>query len=88
MATEITEKGLEMMTYYVAAVREVVGMDIPISADHFGPLSVNSCIRLGKALTKYNLSWLEDMIPWQETELLRKSPTQWTSPSSRAKTSI
>jgi L-alanine-DL-glutamate epimerase-like enolase superfamily enzyme len=72
MATEITEKGLAMMTDYVAAVREVVGMDIPISADHFGPLSVNSCIRLGKALTKYNLSWLEDMIPWQETELLKK----------------
>jgi L-alanine-DL-glutamate epimerase-like enolase superfamily enzyme len=72
MATEITEKGLDMMTSYVAAVREVVGMDIPISADHFGPLSVNSCIRLGKALTKYNLSWLEDMIPWQETELLKK----------------
>jgi L-alanine-DL-glutamate epimerase-like enolase superfamily enzyme len=72
MATEITEKGLDMMASYVAAVREVVGMDIPISADHFGPLSVNSCIRLGKALTKYNLSWLEDMIPWQETELLKK----------------
>ena len=72
MATEITEKGLAMMAEYVAAVREVVGMDIPISADHFGPLSVNSCIRLGKALTKYNLSWLEDMIPWQETELLKK----------------
>src|SRR5215471_8157042 len=50
MATEITEKGLAMMTDYVAAVRESVGMDIPISADHFGPLSVNSCIRLGKAL--------------------------------------
>ena len=72
MATEITEKGLAMMAEYVAAVREVVGMDVPLSADHFGPLSVNSCIRLGKALTKYNLSWLEDMIPWQETELLKK----------------
>ena len=63
MATEITEKGLAMMAEYVSAVRDVVGMDIPISADHFGPLSVNSCIRLGKALTKFNLSWLEDMIP-------------------------
>ena len=72
MATEITEKGLAMMAEYVSAVRDVVGMDIPLSADHFGPLSVNSCIRLGKALTKYNLSWLEDMIPWQETELLKK----------------
>jgi L-alanine-DL-glutamate epimerase-like enolase superfamily enzyme len=72
MATEPTDKGLAMMADYVAAVREVVGMEIPLSADHFGPLSVNGCIRLGKALTKYNLSWLEDMIPWQETELLKR----------------
>lgn len=72
MATEITDKGIAMMTDYVAAVREVVGMDVPISADHFGPLSVNSCIRLGKALTRYNLSWLEDMIPWQKTEFLKQ----------------
>jgi L-alanine-DL-glutamate epimerase-like enolase superfamily enzyme len=72
MATELTDKGLDMMASYVAAVREQVGMDIPLAADHFGPLSVNSCIRLGKALTRYNISWLEDMIPWQETELLKK----------------
>jgi L-alanine-DL-glutamate epimerase-like enolase superfamily enzyme len=72
MATEITDKGLGMMADFVAQVREVVGMDIPLSADHFGSISVNSCIRLGKALTKYNVSWLEDTIPWQETELLKK----------------
>jgi L-alanine-DL-glutamate epimerase-like enolase superfamily enzyme len=71
-AQEITEKGLSMMADYVAQVREVCGMDIPLSADHFGSIGVNSCIRLGKALTKYNLSWLEDMIPWQQTELLKK----------------
>lgn len=72
MATEITEKGLEGVCNFVAQIRETLGMTVPLSADHFGPLSVNSCIRLGKALTKYNISWLEDMIPWQETELLKK----------------
>jgi L-alanine-DL-glutamate epimerase-like enolase superfamily enzyme len=72
MATEITEKGLAGVCDFVAQIRDVVGMTIPLSADHFGSISVNSCIRLGKALTKYNLSWLEDMIPWQETELLKK----------------
>jgi len=69
---EVTDKGIELMANYVAQVREVVGMDVPLSADHFGHIGVNSCIRLGKALTKYNLSWLEDMIPWQYPELLRK----------------
>ncbi len=60
------------MADYVAQVREGVGYDIPLSADHFGHIGVNSCIRLGKALKKYNLAWLEDMIPWQDTELLKK----------------
>ena len=69
---EITEKGIAMMGDYVAQVREVVGYDVPLSADHFGHIGVNSCIRLGKGLTKYNLAWLEDMIPWQNTELLKK----------------
>jgi L-alanine-DL-glutamate epimerase-like enolase superfamily enzyme len=71
-ATEITDKGAETMANYVAQVREVAGWEIPLSADHFGSIGVNSCIKLGKALGKYNVSWLEDMIPWQQTELLKK----------------
>src|SRR6266851_3777094 len=70
--TEITDKGTALMSDYVAQVREMIGMDIPLSADHFGHIGVNSCIRLGKALEKHNLSWLEDMIPWQYTDLLKK----------------
>ena len=65
---ELTDKGIAMMADYVGQVREVVGMDIPLSADHFGHIGVNSCIRLGRALERYNLAWLEDMIPWQYTE--------------------
>ncbi len=69
---ELTEKGVAGMADFVAQVREQVGMEIPLSADHFGHIGVNSCIRLGKALEKYNMAWLEDMIPWQNTELLKK----------------
>jgi L-alanine-DL-glutamate epimerase-like enolase superfamily enzyme len=40
---------------------------------------VNSIIRLGKAYEKFNLSWMEDVIPWQYTEMLQhitaESPT-------------
>jgi L-alanine-DL-glutamate epimerase-like enolase superfamily enzyme len=70
--TEITDKGIALMSDYVAEIREVVGMDIPLSADHFGHIGVNSCIRLGQALEKYNLAWLEDMVPWPYTDLLKK----------------
>ncbi len=69
---ELTEKGIALMCEYVAAVREVIGMDVPLAADHFGHIGVNSCIRLGKGLEKYNLAWLEDMIPWQYTDLLKQ----------------
>jgi L-alanine-DL-glutamate epimerase-like enolase superfamily enzyme len=69
---ELTPKGVKTMGDYVAAVREQVGYDIPLSADHFGHIGVNSCIRLGKELEKYNLAWLEDMVPWQYTDLLKK----------------
>jgi L-alanine-DL-glutamate epimerase-like enolase superfamily enzyme len=69
---EITPKGIAMMADYVAGVREVVGMEVPLGADHFGHIGVNSCIRLGKALEKYNMAWVEDMIPWQYTDLWKK----------------
>jgi L-alanine-DL-glutamate epimerase-like enolase superfamily enzyme len=68
----LTDKGIGMMADYVGKVRDVIGMDIPLAADHFGHIGVNSCIRLGKALEKYNMAWLEDMIPWQFPELLKQ----------------
>ncbi len=69
---EITEKGVQLMLEYVLKMREIIGWDIPLAADHFGHIGVNSCIRLGKALEKANLAWLEDMIPWQYPDLLKK----------------
>jgi L-alanine-DL-glutamate epimerase-like enolase superfamily enzyme len=33
---------------------------------------VNACIKLGKALERYNMAWLEDMIPWQHMGLWKK----------------
>lgn len=69
---EITPKGIEQMSNYVARIRELIGMDIPLAADHFGHIGLNSCIRLGKALEKHNMAWLEDMIPWQYADLLKK----------------
>ena len=55
-----------------AKSRQVIGMEIPLAADHFGHIGVNSCIRLGKALEKHNMAWLEDMVPWQYPELWKQ----------------
>ena len=79
VAMEVTDKGIAMLEQYVASVRDAVGMEIPLSMDHLGHLGVKSIIRLGKAYEKYNLSWLEDVIPWTYTDLLKQisdeSPT-------------
>ena len=65
---QITDLGLEKMVEYVHQVREIVGYEIPMSADHFGHFDTNTAIRLGNAVEKYQLAWLEDMIPWFYTE--------------------
>jgi L-alanine-DL-glutamate epimerase-like enolase superfamily enzyme len=79
LGMEVTDKGIALLEEYVAAVREAVGMEVPLSMDHLGHLGVHSIIRLGKAYEKYNLSWIEDVIPWQYTDLLKhitdESPT-------------
>jgi len=79
LAMEVTDKGIGLLEEYVAAVRDAVGMQIPLSMDHLGHLGVKSIIRLGKAYEKYNLSWIEDVIPWEYTDLLKQisleSPT-------------
>jgi L-alanine-DL-glutamate epimerase-like enolase superfamily enzyme len=69
---QITDKGIAALTEYMAAVREVVGMEIPLALDHFGHIDVNSCIRLGKSLEKYSPAWLEDMVPWYYTDFWKQ----------------
>lgn len=66
---QITHKGIDWLCQYVEEVREVIGYEVPLAADHFGHLNLEACIRLGQALDKYTLAWYEDMIPWQYTDL-------------------
>jgi L-alanine-DL-glutamate epimerase-like enolase superfamily enzyme len=67
-AIQITPQGLEEMAKVVEDVRGIVGYEIPISSDHYGHFDLNNAIRLGKALDKYRLAWLEDMVPWEYTD--------------------
>ena len=65
---QITEIGIERLVEYVRQVREIIGYEVPLAADHFGHIKVESCIRLGQALDRFSLAWYEDMIPWQFTD--------------------
>ncbi len=65
---QLTDKGLEILANRVALVREKMGYEIPLASDHYGHFDHNNAIRLGKAVEKYRLAWLEDMIPWKFTD--------------------
>ncbi len=69
---QLSDKGAALMAERFAEAREAVGWEVPIASDHFGHISVNSCIKLGKALQPYQLAWLEDMVPWEYTEMLKE----------------
>ncbi len=62
---QITDIGVEYLVDYVRQVRDIIGYEVPLAADHFGHINVESCIRLGQALDPFSLAWYEDMIPWQ-----------------------
>ncbi len=78
---QITQKGIDIMADYVGQIREIIGYELPLAADHFGHIGVNSCIRLGEALEPYQMAWLEDMIPWQYTELWKQITTSIDVPT-------
>lgn len=75
-----TEKGLGYLCEYIAAVRDAIGWDAPLGADHFGRLSVNDSIRYAKAFEPYQLAWAEDFIPWQDWRGYKKICDATTTP--------
>ena len=77
---EITEKGIAWLSDWVGQIREVVGMEIPLSTDHYGHISVNSCIKLARAMEKWNLAWMEDMVPWEYGEQMKQIRDSTTVP--------
>ena len=77
---EITDKGVALLSDYVGRIREVVGMEVPLSSDHFGHIGVNSCIKLARAMERWNLAWMEDMVPWQFGELMKMIKDETTTP--------
>jgi L-alanine-DL-glutamate epimerase-like enolase superfamily enzyme len=78
---QLTPKGVERLVMYVAKVRDSVGYEIPLAADHFGHFGVNEAIKLAKALEPYSMAWLEDMIPWFYTEQWKEITMSTSTPT-------
>ncbi|HEU5140161.1 MAG TPA: mandelate racemase/muconate lactonizing enzyme family protein [Bacillales bacterium] len=76
----LTEKGFDMLEQYVADVRSIIGEEVPLAIDHFGHIGVDDCIKLGTRIDKFNLAWMEDMLPWQLTDQYVKLSNSVTTP--------
>lgn len=76
----LTDRGIRMLVEYVEQVRSVIGDQVPLAVDHFGHIGVEDCLRLGQALERFNLAWLEDMVPWQLTDQWRMLRTGLKTP--------
>lgn len=76
----ITEQGLEQVDDYVRRVREVIGYEVPLAIDHFGHFPLPDMIKIARRLEKYNLAWLEDLLPWHLTGQYKQLKMSTTAP--------
>ena len=76
----ITDKGLDLLEEYAAQVRAEIGYEVPLAIDHFGHIPLEDCIKLAKRLEKFNMAWLEDLIPWQLTDQYEELSRATTAP--------
>jgi L-alanine-DL-glutamate epimerase-like enolase superfamily enzyme len=72
-----TPKGLGYLCEYIAAVRDVIGYEYPLAADHFGPLTLKDSIRYARAFEPYDLAWAEDMIQVDDLGAGGDAPKNW-----------
>jgi L-alanine-DL-glutamate epimerase-like enolase superfamily enzyme len=78
-----TDKGLEYGGELIAAVREAIGADAPLSVDASSLRcgSVHDGIRAGRAFEKYHLEWLEDLFGtagfwrWKDFKAIKANTT-------------
>jgi L-alanine-DL-glutamate epimerase-like enolase superfamily enzyme len=77
----VTDKGLGLLKDYVAKMRDIIGYDIPLSADHFGHFDINECIRVANALEPYRLASMEDFVPWDSMDQLKMITDSINSPT-------
>lgn len=78
---QITDKGLDRLMEFLDVMRAKIGYEIPMGTDHWGHFGVNEAIKIARATEKYNLAYIEDIIPWQYTDQWREITESTTTPT-------
>ncbi len=68
----LDNREIDLIASLVEAVREAVGDDVDIAIDCHWRFSAESAIRLAEAVAPYRLLWLEDPVPPDSTEALKR----------------
>ena len=80
-AVQITEKGLDRLMEYLDVMRAKIGYEIPMGTDHWGHFGVNEAIKIARAAEKYNLAYIEDIIPWHYMKQWREITESSATPT-------
>ncbi|QQO11245.1 mandelate racemase/muconate lactonizing enzyme family protein [Breznakiella homolactica] len=76
----ITEQGLDELEAYVEQVRSVIGYKVPLAIDHFGHFPLPDMVKIARRMERFNLAWLEDLLPWYLTDQYKVLKQSTTAP--------
>ena len=82
---QISERGFNHMLDCVAAMKEVLGDKVSLALDCGPGWFLNDAIRFSRAVEKYDLMWLEDMltgdyVPWVNPQAYRELTLSTSTP--------
>jgi len=82
---ELTERGLKYVVACIKAMKEVLGDEVGLAIDGLQGITIQSCLRVAKAVEPLNLMWLEDTItgdytPYTAVEAFRLVSSNTTTP--------
>jgi L-alanine-DL-glutamate epimerase-like enolase superfamily enzyme len=76
----LTRREIDLMTGLVATLRKALGNDVDLAIDCHWNYGVNDAIKLARACEPYDLLWLEDPVPPENTDALRRVTSSTTTP--------
>jgi len=71
---------IKTMAGQVEAVRQAIGDDVDLAIDCHWKYNINDAIRLANALEPYNLLWLEDPVPPENVDAMKKVTASTNTP--------
>jgi galactonate dehydratase len=76
----VNSRELRWMVERVAAVREAIGPDVDLAIDLHARYDVPSACRIARALEPFDLMWLEEPVPPENVDALRRVRAQTSTP--------